>query len=602
MLSFLQRLFAQALAFYENGGAVRKRAIIAAIGLILCALHTGLYGAAAWTQYGGGDWDLFYFTAETSRIIIQEYGEIPQWNPWSRGGVEMFANPQTLHFSFHFFLFFLFSTPVALKLGFLLFYWIGFMGTYALLKRLGRPTPIAIFGAYIFTFCSFFTWHIICVCHPNTTGLFFTPWLLYFYYDYKQNGLKLLNFIAPTLIFAHLILSGSSYPMVYMPIFFVLYALTEGWSEKRSLKLAVYATSVVVIGYGLTLWKLFPSYVYMSQNPRLVKDESYINLIGVLQSLADRPNSHLPIEISLTNWGWWEHAAYFELIGIFILIYYGKELGLKRAWLFLLGFIVWWSMGDFPKGLPNPWYIANHYLPVFKSFRVPYRFEIFYIFLLCLWLTALLTKKYKEHPLWRLVMLAWVANLYILNNSVHQTLYHSTPLKALTAGARFNTDAPFMQKCGTLSVPTVSFAPPAYMYPLLLQNIGTLKAYEPLDLPFDGFKNCEGDTIFPLVEKYDAELLKWTPSGFTLKVKNGEGFLIKQNFSNGWKIIDGKGKISNKRNLLFLTAESGAVVTLRYTNPDIPTGLALTTPFALIFVSGIFYLAFKPKKRAPASV
>lgn len=594
IIQYFSQVFGKITNYYETGTPTRQWFLLALLGFVLCLLHTGFYAEMAWQNYGGGDWDLFYFTSEVSRIIIQEYGEIPQWNPWSRGDVEMFANPQTFHFSPQFLLFLVFSTPTALKLSLFLYYWIGFMGMLAWLKRLGRSTLTALFGTYIFTFCSFFTWHIICVCHPNTTGLFLTPWLLYYYQAYKEKGWQLSNYLIPIIIFAYLILSGSSYPMVYMPIFLFLYVLADTYANKLSYKHLLYPLIVVNIGFGLTLWKLYPSYKYMSQNPRHYKDESYINFIGVLQSLGDRPNSHLTIDRSLTNWGWWEHAAYFELIGIVLLIYYRKQLNLHIAWWFLAGFILWWSMGNFLAPL-NPWYVANHYLPVFKSFRVPYRFEIFYILLLCLWLTTLLDQKHKEHPLWGMIMLVWCINLFVVNNSIHQTLFHTEPIKEKLTQTKFDKDSAFRQTCIQGMVPSGSFYPPNLMYPRLLQNIGMIDAYEPLEIPYNGFKTCKGDTLFGLVKQEDAKILSWTPSTIRLFAYKAN-FYIQQNYAEGWFVEAGDAKVERKANLLFINTQPGTTLLLRYRNPYIEKGTYLSIPFGAFFIVGLGFVVFKRKK------
>ena len=57
-------------------------------------------GAMAWPylqgpeNLGAGDWDLFLGKAEAARRTILEWGQFPWWDPWTRGGFPLAANPQ----------------------------------------------------------------------------------------------------------------------------------------------------------------------------------------------------------------------------------------------------------------------------------------------------------------------------------------------------------------------------------------------------------------------------------------------------------------------------------------------------------------------------
>ncbi len=45
-------------------------------------------------NFGFGDWDLFLGKLEAARRTIVDYGQFPWWDPWTRGGFPLAANPQ----------------------------------------------------------------------------------------------------------------------------------------------------------------------------------------------------------------------------------------------------------------------------------------------------------------------------------------------------------------------------------------------------------------------------------------------------------------------------------------------------------------------------
>jgi len=107
------------------------------------------------TRAGHWDWWItFHPNADVLRRIVLAYGQFPWWNPWVRGGVPFFADPQVAVVSPESLLVLAFGAVVGLKLGLLLYTLIGYEGTRALLRHLlpddrDRATWFAVLPALL---------------------------------------------------------------------------------------------------------------------------------------------------------------------------------------------------------------------------------------------------------------------------------------------------------------------------------------------------------------------------------------------------------------------------------------------------------------------
>ncbi|HMY44902.1 MAG TPA: hypothetical protein PKX74_05470, partial [Leptospiraceae bacterium] len=48
---------------------------------------------------GGNDWDLNFFYTESSALPVRDFAQIPFWNPFYKGGMPLFENPQARTFT-----------------------------------------------------------------------------------------------------------------------------------------------------------------------------------------------------------------------------------------------------------------------------------------------------------------------------------------------------------------------------------------------------------------------------------------------------------------------------------------------------------------------
>lgn len=570
--------------YKQNFFKSKVNLIISSVLLVL--VFTDFISDVMWSAYGSNDWDYHYAITEVSKKAVLEYGEFPHWNPWSGGGYDYLANPQTFPMGVVSVLSFILPTHYALKVGYLGFYIIGFWGMFKLLRSYELSRKYAYWGSCLFVFTTYFSWHLIYGSHANTTEMFLFPWLIFFYENYKKRGISLLNFIIPVLLFFHIAFGGGTHFVIYIPVFFGAYILVDTIASKRKASHLLYPIIIIFIGYGLMLWKLYPSFQYLSENERITDDHTKAGILNLLQMISDSVPANETH--SFTYWHWSEHGAYFNLLLVVLVFYYRKTINLSTPWIIFFICIVWLSMGNFPK-IANPWFVLNQYAPVFKSMRVPYRMIIFAIFLLSIWSAKLFYKKESEHHLWRIVAITVVVLLLVKNYSVTRNLRYSGTTKDHLSLVSSNDSFRYVQQ-GYVT-----------MYPNILENTGVLNSYEPLPLKYDGFKDLRFDSIpqtyIPIIDANQGKLVKWTPSSITFEKIVSEPIVLNQNYSEGWNVISGDMKIINTDDKIGISGKINTVGTISYRNPHLITGLYMSSVFLLMFFAGTIYIIWRNRTR-----
>ena len=550
--------------------------------LVIIVVMMNFYHSSYWLRLGSGDFDLTYFTLEVAKKSFHNYNQIPLWNPWSIGGINFLANPQTMHYGFLYFPIYFLKTPIAVKIIIILYFYLGICGMYSLLRIKNISIWVSLWGATIFSCTSYFTWHVLAAGHMNTLSILLTPWLLYTYENYiKSKKLAFINFLIPILIYYNLIVSGASYALIYTPIFIFLYVLSICLQEKRNYKVLTYIAFTILFGYGLSFWKLLPSLHYISDVPREYHDTTRIGLFQLLQVFTD----HAPNKLndSFTYHGWWEYGAYFEIIGLLLLFYFRKSIQLSYYTIGFASLILWFSMGNIPNHV-NPWNLLNSYVPIFNNLRAPTRAIIYVILLFCIWLPEVIDKNRKQHPILKLIMISWLISLWATNFAITTVFSESEKIKYITNNNEYTllkyTDS-------------VIHNSPGIMYNHIQQNISILNGYEPLPSKNFGFTKFNHDKKYQLIEDSTARIVSFSPNEIEILVdSNTKSLLINQNYDQGWKIVEGKGDLINDYGLIKIINPSSNIK-LKFEPAYYQIGLRLSIVFAVIIFSIIIMIEMK---------
>ncbi len=549
--------------------------------LVIIVVMMHFYHSAYWLRFGSGDFDLTYFTLEVAKKSFQDYNQVPLWNPWSIGGINFLANPQTMHYGFLYFPIYFLKTPIAVKIIIILYFYLGICGMYSLLRIKNISIWVSLWGATIFSCTSYFTWHVLAAGHMNTLSILLTPWLLYAYENYiKSRKLTLINFLIPILIYYNLIVSGASYALIYTPIFIFLNVLSICLQEKRNYKVITYITFTILFGYGLSFWKLLPSLYYISDVPREYHDTTQIGLFQLLQVFTD----HAPNKLndSFTYHGWWEYGAYFEIIGLLLLFYFRKSIQLSFYTIGFAFLMLWFSMGNIPNHV-NPWNLLNSYVPIFNNLRAPTRAIIYVLLLFCIWLPEVIDKNRTQHPILKLIMISWIISLWATNFAITTVFSESKKIKYIAS----NNEYSLLKYKDSLIQNT-----PGIMYKHIQQNISILNGYEPLPSKNFGFAKFNNDKKYQLIEDSTAKIVSFSPNEIEILVdSNKKSLIINQNYDQGWKISSGKGIIINENGLIKILNPSSAIK-LIFKPPYLELGIKMSFLIlaALIFICTLLIL------------
>lgn len=594
MLSFFQRY----VPLLQRPAA--QRTLLVA-GSVLWVLYlTGYLVPANWLAYGNGDHDLTYSTLEAPRRTILEYGQFPVYNPYSAAGTDLMANPQSVHLGLFFLPSLVFGSFFGYKVAVLLGYLLGLWGAALLLMRMGAPRVVAVAGGMAWVSMGFFAYHILFSGHLNALYLFLLPWLMYGLTCFVQNGGRLTakSWLIPLVVWLNLILGGTTYVLLYTTLFWLGCAVLLWSTHRQQLSNWAwlrYGMLTLGLGIGSSLWKIYPSWVYMRAFPRTFHDTTRVTIEGYLQMMANAMPQNTAH--SFSYWGWDEHLIGGGWLALLVLLLYASEWKTLfqpqwQRWAVFLGVILWFSMGNSPYFV-NPWYLFNTYFPVFNNLRVPYRSAIFPVSLLLFAFMLLYVRKHAEHRLWPLLLVAMIVQQSLWTVGISANFRQSRKLSE--QGHSPLKPAHYQQIRLPDSCAQGSHYTASRMYGFIHENVALIDAYEPLPLsPIDT----------ALAEHFvvrGGQAAAFSPNEWRFSHCHDTLLVLGQRFYPGWEITTGSGTLIPYRGMLAVANPSGQL-TLRYQNPQLRTGIWLSLPFwgVLLLVAG-WLLSGGNKKMVSAS-
>jgi hypothetical protein len=480
-----------------------------------------------------GDWAYFLQIYESARLSILEYHQFPWWNPWSLGGVPLYANPQFGLVSIQMPLVLLFGALAGLRLAVLGYMVLGFWGMHQLLRRLGAKSDgIALLLSYIWIFGSFPILHLT-VGHLTFATYLLVPWFL----------LALLNIERPRgwlwlgLITAFLINQAVHYVTIQMLLAGVLaglYRLARRPAEGPLLTRAKpYLLSIAVI-LPLVAHKLFHTLGYLGEYARRVPEDA-ATPVGLLWAGLTRRQPLDPQVTFNASYGWHEYGAYPSLVtlGLFVsaaamALRAPRSVGLGGGLLLLtVAATLLLSLGAFAPFSP---YALLHHVPPFDQMRVPSRWLGWTILAMILFL-ARLPRNHAVHLLLGLACLdLFTANHPVLNSA-------SQAYVAPAARADFEQFASYPSRQGDMRLLEATQA-----------NAGELYGYEPIVNFYLGAAPAQLDPLTDrcginqgcsFVLSGNATLAEWTPNRIRLRRTAPGPVVLNMNPGRNW-LVNGR--------------------------------------------------------------
>ena len=507
-----------------------------------------------WGFYGTADWDLTYSTFEVARINIIEYGEWPSYQGFLAFGSDLDANPQAVSGSIFIIPVLVFGTFYGYKISIILAMLIGLWGSFKLFKLYCLDNFISLSMSIIFVGAPYFSRHIFEAGHSNFLFFYFLPWIFYHLENYKNFG-RHRYLLYLTILLALPVTGGAPLVTIIASTGVFLLGLGYVLIDKKGIKFISGIITTIVFSLILNAWKILPAIELWEQSPRLTNDESGINILVYLQSLCD-----FQIDTK-TPHQWHEFAIGFPIILIVFSTYKIFEIRNIKYWLILCIPIIWIGLGNSPSYF-NPWYILNHFVPIFSSLRAPYRIGVLSLLLFCVFFL----KTYKLYNYKELIYLILVSSM------LTQTLSFNSISNKMVYTKRIE-EIPVRDTVKKLDVVKLKKHEIENQFYFIKKQCIVQNAYEPLNL-------LEvSDSLNTFIT--GGYLLDFKPNQILINSKDS---LVKTSirFNKNWKLI-GKGMITNHKGLLCVNGSKGKIELL-YKNERTGVGFAVSVFSLILFI------------------
>jgi hypothetical protein len=253
------------------------------------------------------------------------------------------------------------------------------------------------------------------------------------------------------------------------------------------------------------------------------------------------------------SWGIDENALYVGTLALLLMVAGLATKGRREIPLVVtLVLLVWLSLGD--RAAPISGWAALHHLPVFSAMRVAQRFRFVWMLILALFvgmgfqsIREYLTKNAHSRTLARIAIFAIFATVCVnlLENADAYATGLSVPAPPLRAADTFHQilRLPLYGQSGWATPgegpqPLTAWSA---MYPAIMENVGTTKAYEPVA---DGFRSSvvaaestgyRGE-VFVVGGNGTVQMVQWSPNRLVANVDAADNVSVafNQNFFPGW--------------------------------------------------------------------
>jgi hypothetical protein len=542
---------------------------------------------------GFGDWDLFLGKYEAARRTIAIWGQFPWWDPWTRGGFPLAANPQCGVWGLAMPLVLAFGTSVGMRLATLACFLLAVEGARRL-ARLWLADPIAaalaglIYGLNGGVLVASVAAYHVAMCYPAL------PWMLYHIsrLERRRSDGLWLGFWA-----AFNVLNGIQYFTVYTALiagvaWLRALVVQAGAGRRRFLAHTILAAGIFL---GLSGWRLATTSLVYRDFPRAYPSGFAETPWSILVHLLNRP----PASILMTVQGtyFWSATCY---IGPVVLVLAAISLrGGWRWWHTLALLCGWLASGSVGWYYPSYWLKR---LPVFSTMHDVTRWRFMAMLGVALAGASVVAAWRKDgrpgrRLLANLAMLAIAADYLAYGYEVLPVAFSIAPREDRFPGPELPSG----------EVEQIAEWPG---FPAILRGYGVIYGFEPLmgydrrartARTFRGGPDYVGEHW---TAKGPARVASWSPNRIVLEVEPHEVVYINQNpgswwWANGRPAFEGMRCAEKERTFAVVADDRGRVV-LEIRPRGLAFGLALHLLGAVLAVGT--WLALRRPLKGPMGV
>ena len=553
--------------------------VLATVGAIIFAITFGSVLIENLRKIGRvGDWNFYLARDWASAYTVSRFHQLPLWNPYECGGMQMLASPQARIGTPFFLLHILLGSIVGLHLEILLDLAIAWSGGYFLARILGLSPLAAIACGSIFPSSSWFGLHVG-AGHLNFLTSLYLPWIVALTWHSMTRDTILTAGLAA--LFMAMTVGGAGVYQVTQAALLVGVIATGVAIQRRSLMPFAMLALFACFSLGFSAIKLLPTYVFMLSHPRTVSVSEYNSALLLLDALLSRNQARGRVGHV------WDYSEYGAYIGIFaaLMLLVGVASAPRRAMPWVLAGAVMFAlaMGEVSAN-HSPWRLL-HYLPVFSQERVALRFLIPFV------MAVSVLAGFGIDLIQRsLGLVGRIAAMIFVTLCIFDLwdVGRANLMDAVDADPPPIEDrVPFHQ----LYAESVGS-----MFELSRSNTGAMHCYDvghgdgtadsPTRVTGSNQAGYRGEQY--LLGPGTVTLSRWSPNELSFKVatQGANSLVINQNFDDGWRLIENRGDIMPFKGLLAVRLKPGTqTVTLKYTNRYFSIGAMVTFLSLGIFVA-----------------
>ncbi len=476
--------------------------------------------------FGIADWDFVLDKFEAARRTILIWGQFPWWNPWSRGGFPLAAEPQIGAISIATPLVLTLGTTIGLRLAAILWLLIAVEGTYrlawfwfrdpwaasatALVYGLNGAVIVDSAGGYVLpmSYCSL-------------------PWLASFAY---RIGWRFSSGVWLGFWLAFVVMNGIQYLSLYAGALTALIwwrALRVEPPERR-VPLLLHTMAAIGVFFALSGWRLSTVLLVLADDKRERVTFWNESPFSILHYLLLRPAPDWNRAFSAA-----EGTAFVELtcyVGPVVLALALLSVAFGWRWWHTLALVCFWlAIGSVKWYQPSRWLAA---WPFFGSAHVVTRWRFLAILGLGFAAGSVLAR-WRKSPRWPLRALAVLlaagigVDFVILGHQQLPMAFSVRPSSDLLPGPPVREIVNIRDGLG---------------YPCAMSGYGVIRGYEPMlsydrsaptlrlarDVPgYRGEAWTENGTVHPVL---------WSPNRLIFQVEPGQTIHVNQNPGSWWWI------------------------------------------------------------------
>ena len=297
---------------------------------------------------GGNDWDLNFFYTESSALPVRDFAQIPFWNPFYKGGMPLFENPQARTFTPAVFLALAMGSVPALKFSVLIYFLLGVVGSFYLFRfALSIRSLALVVPVVMVPFCGYVPQHVF-AGHANFVSILLLPWCLGAMIQFQNTG-RFRHVVVFSLSAAIMVWDGHIYGFLQLIVCLTVVFSAMAVVQRRP-QILLNAFILLVAACALSAVRLLPEILYFLKYGAYFRpDHVSLTLPNVLQALVSSSQDPL----FARNWAnqehaWWEYGNYIGPVPFLLFLCCLPFLRKAEVpWLAALVLFILLMMGDF---------------------------------------------------------------------------------------------------------------------------------------------------------------------------------------------------------------------------------------------------------------